>query len=162
MDTSINLKQPRSCNLKFLHPDPIRPRYLRDGSSSRKTCQNRLTTSNETSPTNLFNSCPSSCFFWTFVTMLPTETRKWEKTIFQIELKDYVVLHRGQDNCLPSPLLILDFTIRNDRFGWSHLYPTGQFTHKTIWWSSLTTWWSKGHKTEILHWISVYVLVPFK
>jgi hypothetical protein len=34
-----------------------------------------------------------------------------------IELKDYVVLHRGQDNCLPPPSLILDFTMRHDRFG---------------------------------------------
>lgn len=34
-----------------------------------------------------------------------------------IELNDYIVLPRGQDNCLPPRSLILDFTMTHDRFG---------------------------------------------
>ncbi len=35
---------------------------------------------------------------------------------------DYVVLSRGQDNCLPPHLLILDVTVTHDRYG-RHEFP---------------------------------------
>ena len=37
-----------------------------------------------------------------------------------IEIKDYVVLPRGRNNCLPRRLLILDFTMTHGRYGISN------------------------------------------
>jgi hypothetical protein len=37
-----------------------------------------------------------------------------------IEIKDYVVLPRGQSNCLPPCLLILNFTMTHGRYGMSN------------------------------------------
>ena len=49
-----------------------------------------------------------------------------------IEIKDYVVLPHGQDNCLPPCPLILDFTITHDRFGRSRLDSSGRLTHTAL------------------------------
>ena len=45
------------------------------------------------------------------------------------EIKDYVVLTHGQDNCIPPHPLILDVTVTHDRYGRSTLYTNGKFTH---------------------------------
>ena len=47
------------------------------------------------------------------------------------EVKDYVVLPRGQHNCLPPLPLILDVVMTHDRHGYgrSTLPPTGKITH---------------------------------
>ena len=44
-------------------------------------------------------------------------------------MKDYVVLPRGQDNCLPPRPLIPYFATTHDRFGRSQLHTSGQLTH---------------------------------
>ena len=49
-----------------------------------------------------------------------------------LEIKDYVVLHKPQDqgDRLPPPhTLILDFTMTHPRYGRSHLHPIGQLTN---------------------------------
>ncbi len=47
----------------------------------------------------------------------------------RIEIKDYVVLPRGQGNGLTLRPLILDFTMTDDRYGKSRLHPNGLVTH---------------------------------
>lgn len=39
-----------------------------------------------------------------------------------IEIGNYIILPRGQDDCLPPRPLILDFTMTHDRFGHSTLH----------------------------------------
>jgi hypothetical protein len=46
-----------------------------------------------------------------------------------IEIKNYVVFPCGQDNWWTPCPLIMDFTMILDRFGRSHLNPTGELTH---------------------------------
>ena len=46
-----------------------------------------------------------------------------------IEIKDYVVLPHGQDNCLSPRSLIVDFTMIHDRYGRSHPHSNGKLTH---------------------------------
>jgi hypothetical protein len=46
-----------------------------------------------------------------------------------IEIKDYVVLPRGQDSFLPPHPLILDFTMTHDLYGTSQVHTTDKFTY---------------------------------
>ena len=48
------------------------------------------------------------------------------------EIKDYVVLPRGQDNCLPPHSMILDFTMSHDRYRRSNVHPTGKVTSRHL------------------------------
>ena len=60
-------------------------------------------------------------------------TPSTDKEQGDIEIKDYVVFQKpqGQDNLLPPPhSLIMDFTMTHVRFGFSHLHPIGQLTHR--------------------------------
>ena len=47
----------------------------------------------------------------------------------ETEIKDYVVLSRGEDNSLPPRPLILDVTMTHDRYGRITLYTNGKVTH---------------------------------
>jgi hypothetical protein len=47
-----------------------------------------------------------------------------------IEIDNYVVLPRGEDNLLPPRPLILDFTMTHDRYGRSNAYTNGMLTHR--------------------------------
>ena len=47
-----------------------------------------------------------------------------------IEIDNYVVLPRREDNLLPPRPLILDFTMTHDRYGRSNAYTNGMLTHR--------------------------------
>ena len=71
-----------------------------------------------------------SCGYLVKIHMItPSNIQEIGKELGDIEIKDYVVLPRGQDNSLPPRPLILEFTMTHYRFGRSRLHPGGEITH---------------------------------
>jgi hypothetical protein len=47
-----------------------------------------------------------------------------------IEIKDYVILPRGEDDRLPPHTLVMDVTMTHDRYGRTTQYTNGTLTHR--------------------------------
>ena len=74
------------------------------------------------------------------------------------EIKDYVVLPRGEDNPLPPHPLMLDVTMTHDRYGRTTLHTNGSLTHR---FSSNGTPQPDGAlknaaRKKILHYLQLY------
>ena len=47
-----------------------------------------------------------------------------------IEIQDYVILPRGEDDRLPPRTLVMDVTMTHDRYGRTTQHTNGVFTHR--------------------------------